>query len=112
MNTDKVSGSGTHLVRAGVEYDIIKDTATGLHVAYADGKRIGATQTEEGAKLIRRNHARAIERRITRTREVSEDATWSPEEGRFIEPATRAATVTPWEHEPPTPADHPHPYGA
>jgi hypothetical protein len=50
--------------RAGVDYEIYKAPDSGLMVVYADGAKIGQTQTEAGAKLIRRNHARNIERRM------------------------------------------------
>ncbi len=55
---------GPAIRRAGVDYRIARDPETGLQFVYADGKKIGQTQTESAAKLIRRNHARNIERRV------------------------------------------------
>lgn len=52
------------VTRAGVAYTIHKDRETGLMFVLADGAKIGQTQTEAGAKLIRRNHSHAIERKI------------------------------------------------
>lgn len=50
--------------RAGVDYEIRKAPDTGYMVVYADGAKIGQSQTKAAARLIRRNHSRAIERRV------------------------------------------------
>jgi hypothetical protein len=55
---------GPAIRRAGVDYRITRDPESGLQFVYADGKKIGQTQTPAGAKLIRRNHARNIERQM------------------------------------------------
>ena len=46
--------------RNGVEYVITRDPDTGLQFVYADGEKIGQSQSEAGVTLIRRNHARDI----------------------------------------------------
>lgn len=73
--------TGTHCVKGGVEYEILKDPDTGLHFVFADRVKIGQTVTETAARIIRRNHANR----------------------------TQAAAVTPRENEPLACGDHPHP---
>lgn len=57
MSTDPV-------IRNGRSYSTARDIDTGLMFVFCDGVKIGQTQSEAGAKLIRRNHARDIERNI------------------------------------------------
>lgn len=52
------------VTRNGVEYEILQDPDTGLQFVFADRVKIGQTQSVAGARLIRRNHARNIERSI------------------------------------------------
>lgn len=64
MDDNKIeNGTLTESVfRANTHYEIYRDASTGLMVVYADGSKVGQTQTLAGARLIRRNHARNIER--------------------------------------------------
>ena len=48
------------VTRNGIDYEIYPDPETGLQQVYADGTRIGQTQTESAARLIVRNHARKV----------------------------------------------------
>ncbi len=50
------------VIRAGIEYKIFKSPVTGLMIVHADDVKIGQTQTLAGARIIRRNHSRKIER--------------------------------------------------
>lgn len=50
------------VTRTNTRYEIRRDHETGLMFVYANGSKIGQTQTLAGARLIRRNHSRAIER--------------------------------------------------
>lgn len=47
--------------RNGIDYEIYPDPHTGLMTVWANGSKVGQTQTLAGARLIRRNHARRVE---------------------------------------------------
>lgn len=48
------------VIRNGREYNMARDTETGLMFVFADGVKIGQSQTIEAARLIRRNHSRRV----------------------------------------------------
>ena len=45
------------VIRNGVIYNMARDLDTGLMFVFADGVKIGSTQTAEAARIIRRRHA-------------------------------------------------------
>lgn len=49
------------------DYKIHKDRDSGLHLVYFRGVKIGQTQTEAAARLIRRNHKRHQTTQTTQT---------------------------------------------